>query len=435
MIEKSINKNDIAWETLFYKYKIIDEIQKNSFVEISAKQINEFREARLMTKFDHKVNLPNIFKENNLSILPVTRGKYIISSFEAYHIFEKKNTEVERITPPNYIKSIDFEDITSESVAINVAYLSGILSDFVNEEFLYPTVNGRMSSKNFSYKIINNNTKTYQNIDVNNSQIEIDGGFEGLNSLNLIEAKNAISNDFIIRQLYYPYRLWNEKLLQTNKQVKTIFLIYSNGIFHLYEYAFQNTNIYNSLLLVKQKNYTMENQGITLVEIINIFECIKIEEEPLGIPFPQADNFIRIINICELLHLNKYLTREEITTNYDFDIRQTNYYTDACRYLGLIKKSKNELNEVNYCLTKKGLELFSLNIKKRNLAFVRIILEKKAFYESFKKYIFDLNGPNRNEIVKIMENSGLYNIRSKSTFNRRASTINSWINWIIELTR
>ena len=157
--------------------------------------------------------------------------------------------------------------------------------------------------------------------------------------------------------------------------------------------------------------------------------------EPFRIPFPQADNFIRIINICELLYLNKYLTREEITTNYDFDIRQTNYYTDACRYLGLVNKSKNELNEVNYCLTRKGLELFSLNIKKRNLAFVRIILEKKAFYESFKKYIFDLNGPNRNEIVKIMENSGLYNIRSKSTFNRRASTINSWINWIIELTR
>ncbi len=32
--------------------------------------------------------------------------------------------------------------------------------------------------------------------DVKNSQIEIDGGYEGLESLSLIEAKNSLSKDF-----------------------------------------------------------------------------------------------------------------------------------------------------------------------------------------------------------------------------------------------
>ena len=35
---------------------------------------------------------------------------------------------------------------------------------------------------------------------------------------------------------------------------------------------------------------------------------------------------------CELLNESE-LTKDEITSNYDFDPRQTNYYTDAGRYL------------------------------------------------------------------------------------------------------
>jgi len=60
----------------------------------------------------------------------------------------------------------------------------------------------------------------------------------------------------------------------------------------------------------------------------------QIVREP-EIPFPQADSFRRIINLCELLN-KSYLTKNEITANYYFDPRQSNYYTDAGRYLGLI---------------------------------------------------------------------------------------------------
>ena len=54
----SDSKNDIAWEKLFIKYKILEQITKAGHFEISASKINEFREARLMTKFDHKSQLP-----------------------------------------------------------------------------------------------------------------------------------------------------------------------------------------------------------------------------------------------------------------------------------------------------------------------------------------------------------------------------------------
>ena len=54
-------------------------------------------------------------------------------------------------------------------------------------------------------------TNKFDNIKVNNSQIEIDGGYEGAESLTIIEAKNNIADDFIVRQLYYPYE--NGKIL------------------------------------------------------------------------------------------------------------------------------------------------------------------------------------------------------------------------------
>ncbi|SUA50448.1 Uncharacterised protein [Oligella ureolytica] len=54
----SNTKLDQNWEKIFLKYKILDEIKKNGFFEITSKEINEFREARLMTKFDHRSQLP-----------------------------------------------------------------------------------------------------------------------------------------------------------------------------------------------------------------------------------------------------------------------------------------------------------------------------------------------------------------------------------------
>ncbi len=420
-------KNDLAWEKLFDKYNIMHEIENKGFFQIESKDINEFREARLATKFDHKSNLPKLFKDNNLSILPITRGSYIISSFEAYKEFIELNTEIIRISFPYYIESIDYENITSESIAINCAFVSGILSDFIQDDKLLPTVSGRMSSNEFSFYINNTNMNRDVVVTVSNSQIEIDGGYEGIDSLALIEAKNSISKDFLIRQLYYPFRLWNDKIV---KRVIPIFMVYSNGIFTLYEYVFEDPQNYNSLVLVKQKNYTLIQDDINLNDIKDILYNINIVEEP-KIPFPQADNMKRIINLCELLY-NKEMTRDEIATTYDFDPRQTNYYADAGRYLGIIDKKKED-GDIVYFLTNEGKELFKVNLKKRQLKFVELILRHNVFNKALKEYFRLGQIPSKDSIVEIMKESDLYRVSSNSTFYRRAQTIKSWINWILEL--
>lgn len=424
----SNTKNNMAWRKIFEKYNILEAIEREGVFEITSGQINEFREARLMTKFDHQKNLPKIFVENNLSILPITRGSYLISQFEAYQDFVEIETEIIKIPFPTYIESIDYENITSEAAALNCAYISGIITDFVEDENILPTVSGRMSSNEF-YFYINTCLGSQFKVDVTNAQIEIDGGYEGLETLSLIEAKNSLSDDFLIRQIYYPYRLWHSKI---SKKVKPIFMTYSNGIFTFSEYEFQDPENYNSLTLVKQKKYSIEETEIELGDIIEVYRRTRIVREP-RVPFPQADSFKRIINLCELLNESE-LTRDDITANYDFDPRQTNYYTDAARYLGLVDK-RRENREVVFSLTDEGKNLFRLKYKPRQLKFVELILSHKVFREVFKLCIKNGEMPVRHEVINIMKHSNLYNIESDDTFYRRASTIMSWVNWILELTK
>ena len=419
------SKNDIAWKKLFEKHKIFEKVSANGFYEIKASAINEFREARLMTKFDFKSQLPEIFSKNNFSILPISRGSYVISDFETFKDFEDNYTEITKIDFPNYLESINFNNITSESTALNCAYVSGIIEDFVQDEELKPTVSGRMSSLSFDFNI--NSKNSLLNINVNNSQIEIDGGYEGIESLNLIEAKNSISKDFLIRQVFYPYKLWENKV---SKKVRPLFLTYSNGVFHFKEYIFEDPTHYNSIKLIREKKYAIRDGAINLELIQKTLNQVKIVKEP-AIPFPQADSFERVINLCELLNENKILNREYITDNYDFNVRQTNYYTDAGRYFGLIDK-KQENGEIIYFLTENGQNLFNLSIIDRQQKFIELILSHLVFNKTLNFYFKKGESPNKDEIVEIMKESNLFNIESESTFKRRSSTISSWINWILD---
>lgn len=425
------SKNDIAWKHIFEKYKIIESISQNGKFEITSSQINEFREARLMTKFDYKSQLPVLFSKHNLSILPISRGSYVISDFETFVNFDKNETEIIRVDFPTYLESIDYGNITSESIALNCAYISDMIQNFVEDEELKPTVTGRMSSSSFSFNIKSKMNGSL-NISVDNSQIEIDGGFEGFNYLTLIEAKNVISDNFLIRQLYYPYRLWSNKI---RKPVKVVFLTFSNGIFHFREYAFENINCYNSIQLIKQKKYIIREEAINTETIQKILREITIKVEP-KVSFPQADSFERVINLCEQLNKNESLGKKYITQLYNFADRQSSYYTDAGIYLGLVYKynDKNHQDDkIRFSLTENGKKLFNFSISNRQLEFVKLILSHLAFNKALTLY-FDKNSPPiESEVVKIMKESGLYRIVKDSTFERRASTISGWINWIFEL--
>ena len=415
--------NDTAWEKLFDKYHILTEIDQNGQFVISANQIREFREPRLMTKFDHKINLPNIFSANNLSILPITRGDYVISSFSAYQNFGEPSQNIQRISIPPHIQSLLPQFLVSEAIALNCANACGILKDFLEDDDLVPTVSGRMSSGSFEFVV--NTSLGARNITVRNAQIEIDAAYEGVNYLSLFEAKRELSDDFLIRQLYYPFRVWSERV---SKTVKPVFLIFSNGVFSLYQYQFEDPQNYNSLNLVNQKNYVIATE-IYLSDIERLLETAPLVQEP-DMPFPQADRMSRIVNLIELLNENP-MKKQEITAEYAFDERQTNYYTDAGRYLELIDKTHDEGGNILFQLSTLGRRIMGLEYKERQLALVTQILKHKVFNETLKLHLQSGEMPDKQTIIQIMRRSNLYRVESDNTYRRRSSTVIGWVNWIL----
>lgn len=420
-------KTDKAWEILFNRYNILDEIKKNGYFEIQAKEIKKVREPRLMAKFDHYKNLPKLFKDNGLSILPLSRQSYIIGEFDVY----KKVNYNQKLKPipvefPGNITTIDPTNLYSESSALHCAYITGMIEKVLDESSYY-TISGRMSSGEFEFNI--QTAKGQDNlIRIKNSQIEIDAGYESKNKFMLIEAKNEMINDFHVRQLYYPYRLWREK---TYKQVVPVLFTYSNDIFSFFIYEFTDPNRYNSIKLIEQKDFILEHEDIKLEDIIEIFHKVKIVQEP-EVPFPQADSFSRIVDLLGLLVEND-LSRDYITRNYDFDVRQTSYYTTAGIYLGLIEKYKDENKNIMFRLTKIGRKIMRLNTKEKYLHLVRLILSHKPFKLVLAEYFKCGYIPNKDKVVEIMKQCNLYNIDSERTYKRRSSTITGWIKWILNL--
>jgi len=417
---------EAAWNILFERHDIVNYIQEHGSFRITAAQINTVKEARLMARFDNSLSLPPIFRTNHLSILPVTRGEYLIGPYKTHQPIEYGDIEPQPVIIPN-LETLDYTNLYSESSALLFAFNSGIIKDIMNSiNNVNFTVNGRMGSGAFSFDIENITDATQiSNITVQNSQIEIDGGYESEDIFCIFEAKNIEVREMIIRQLYYPYRLWKSKI---NKPVVPVFLVFSNDVFHAFVYRFNDDNNYNSIELVLHKSYTFENQPILRSEVDIILNTINLRTEPTDATFPQANSFERVVDLLSLLFEND-LTKDEVTSKYVFAERQTDYYITACVYLGLVKRTFDEDGDRKYQLTTDAYTIMRKNVRDKNLSLIKRVLEFPVFNVAYRRTLESGNIPTVLEIYTIMATHGIH--LADSTKERRASTVYRWVYWIL----
>jgi len=203
----------------------------------------------------------------------------------------------------------------------------------------------------------------------------------------------------------------------------------------LREYDFTDTNHYNSLVLVKYRKYAIQETHFNVEVLLEMLDKTEIASEPI-LPFPQADNFDRIINLCEQLKQKEFLSNEEITQNYDFAARQTNYYAGAASYLGLVKTGRDPFTgQTGYLLTEKAKRIFGLSLSERQKEFVKLIVSHSVFKKVVKNHLDNGEMPSKETIVETMKSCGIRNLKSgkaysEETYHRRALTIISWVNWI-----
>lgn len=429
-----LRKVDEVWIRLFEHFDVLDRIKKDGKFVITSEDIRNIGEyeARLSAKFDKKSDLPLIFQKHKLALLPIKRGSYVVGYYDVFADLEFDNFDNPiKMRLPDFLETVKYEEITSESIALNVAYASGMIDDFLDEDLTYLALSGRMGSGHFDFRIKNKLTHSLDSIQVQNAQIEIDGGFEGIESFGLIEAKNDVPMDFMVRQLYYPYLLIKDRLM--HKKIRPIFFTYSKGIFSFHEFEFMKPDVYSSIQRIGQKNYILDiHDEIEFDEIMELYQNTTAGPEPSKVPFPQADYFGRVMNLLDYLNVPGGRSKDEITEKYSFNERQSDYYWNSLVYLGFGNRQKSggnrELNNYGW----KVANRFSL--KQQKLAFAEAMLQRGAFREYFQKLLYN-NGQqiSDSDIKKIMLKHAPH--IGDTTINRRALTLKSWVHWLYNLIR
>lgn len=418
-----------AWEKIIHDYDIMDEISRKGYYCITAKTIKKYREPRLMAKWDSNENLPAALRDRHLNILPVSRSEYLLSNVNLYEPLPEFVTSepgnIHHITELD-LESLDCGNITSESNAINAMVATGTLDSFLGDgDRTVETFNGRMGTDAFCFEI-NRYSGGSLTVHVNRAQMEIDGGFENQKNVIIIEAKNVLHPDFHIRQLYYPYRVW---LQRVKKPIRLIFCQYYNMMYRLIEYRFADPKSYSSIEQVGSAYYTFQDVSVTESDIIKLWKTITPVPDALkpDIPFPQADKMDRIISLMEHMQDNEPMTTADITDYMGLDVRQSNYYASAGRYLDLFERQSHGSTECT--LTPQARQILSLDYKNRQLALVSRILSHQVFHEFFGRLFIDKISPARlrSEVAAYLEQR---NICNHTTSKRRASTVLGWLKWI-----
>lgn len=247
-----------SWRSIFDAY----DIDKHDFIKspfiLTAEQIKSAtahfkstnqKEVRILCKQDTRESRPEVFVENGLFILPIKNGTYAIVQGEGY--LDIPEIEVKSKV---YVSKLDFELETSlignsEMQHLDFAYASSLIRTFLSDDSLVLTIRGRKYTPKFEFNVGTNILIT------ESVQTEIDAGYEGRNQIVLIEAKNSTSKNTIIRQLYYPFRQWQQ---HTKKKVNILFFEKRRSEYFLWEFTFKDVMDYNSIEVIRSAKFEIQ---------------------------------------------------------------------------------------------------------------------------------------------------------------------------------
>jgi hypothetical protein len=416
--------NDLAWKQVFSSLPVLEEVEKVGYFDITASDLKAAanREPRHLAKIDYESNRPSVFVENELNVLAISNSSYRIGRFNPFFKLPDWNLDSVKpvsVQPSANLETLSTREISSENAVIYSAYSSSMIEHFCGEEVV-PTVSGRMRTSKFSFNVDSYSHKA-QHVEVNGAQIEIDAGFEGPESFSIFEVKNSISSNFNLRQVYYPYAMWKSVI---KKPVRNIFLTHSNNYFDFYEIDFLADLNLSSASLVKHVRYTLGTNVPNKSEFEKALQELSLVS-PSGVPFPQADDFDRVIDIVALL-IDGPKTKNDLAENYDFDPRQSDYYLNAARYLGLVESADHS----TFVPSELANVIYSKSAHEKNAFLMAILMKVPAVSSLNKIWGTDSAKPSLDKAIHILENLPDTSVLAETTIKRRAQTVMSWTSWL-----
>ena len=225
-------------------------------------------ELRLMAKMDSSADVPAALRRHGYFILPIKNGEYVLVRGNGFHVLEKLPE------PPTVFRpQLDFDLMTltvgdSEMQHLDYCYNVGLFEKFARVAGLRQTIRGRKRLPAIDF-FVGKVGPIHVKAGV---QVEVDSGCEGRDDIVLIEAKVGQPPDFIIRQLFYPYRKWRIEI--PAKQIRPWFFcseeVSGRRLYKFWEYEFADDTQYQSLRLKRSENFLVEpvRQRLTVEELL-----------------------------------------------------------------------------------------------------------------------------------------------------------------------
>lgn len=404
--------NHDGWNEIFSRLPIVKGVHEKGYYDITADQIKEFssgREARLMTKIDFREQLPKVMKDLGYGILAIANGTYRIGEFNPFIEIESVSSVAPVSIPfPGNIITLNPQKLGNESAALDAAFVSGILSQVFGEDVVL-TIRGRTRSPNFTLPL---GGLTFPIMGV---QIEVDGGYEGATTVNLVEAKVGSRCNINIRQLIYPQLAW-QKIIGKRKTIRTFLCFYQEPILRFIPIVFDNgvcgADHQNELAFILEPQAKL-NLGAIKANPNALFPV-------LDAPFPQADRFETVLAMFNIVANEEEIAKESLLLDFDITPRQIDYYTNAMRWMGLV-----EIIDAVVHITKEGREIAALSHADKMKRLAEIIFSEPIFNHA-------LHHGTDSMPPALFER---WHCDSEVTRHRRLSTVRAWVSYFETFTK
>ena len=119
-------------------------------------------------------------------------------------------------------------------------------------------------------------------------------------------------------------------------------------------------------------------------------------------------------------------TKNDLAENYDFDPRQSDYYLNAARYLGLVEITDHS----TYGPSELAVDVYSKSAQEKTAYLMAILIKVPAVDKLNKAWATDDKKPSIDKAIEILANLPDTSELADSTIKRRAQTVMSWTSWL-----
>ena len=371
-----------------------------------------------MTKFDARGARPEVLRQHGLFLLPETNGTYLLLREDGYcDLPAVAPGRVEEFEARYPFPLVSLRDATSEMSQLDRLFQCDLIGRVVGAEQIYATIRGRRFAPHFDYSVGDLGQFSARGI-----QYEVDQGYETRDEIILFEAKNTTPDNFLIRQIYFPFRVYLDRF---GKRVRLFFFNYNatTGINSFHEYRFADPLQYRSIEICRSQHYRVRfPEPASPRTLGDWLQLVPPAPNKVKWEIPQADDFAKIIEFP--LQVAAGCNDSGLMAGaFDFAERQSSYYRRASEQLGLV-----EMKGGRYHLTCAGRDYVELSALERHEKMIAGLLQQPVVRFAIEGALH--NPPHALELKAIEDSIVRYSDLSGQTVARRALTVRAWLRWL-----